>query len=190
VQKSKIVSDQPVDNDPIPSDDLAPHLAGRLSFLVHTISARIAILGNKHFREHDINHFSARILVFLLERKELRVGELVELMLLPQSTISSLLNVLRKRRLIRRRRDPKDNRSVIVSLTSAGVQLAGDCDGLSARVQELMLRDISAKDKQVAYGFLHSINERLRELELQEVYPFHSPSQLAELMDQKKTKLE
>ena len=118
------------------------------------------------------------------------MGELVELMLLPQSTISSLLNVLRKRRLIRRRRDPKDNRSVIVSLTSAGVQLAGDCDGLSARVQELMLRDISAKDKQVAYGFLHSINERLRELELQEVYPFHSPSQLAELMDQKKTKLE
>ncbi|HSV84218.1 MAG TPA: hypothetical protein VLK85_33875, partial [Ramlibacter sp.] len=44
-----------------------PRPADRLSFLIHEISARIAALGNRHFREHGLNHFSARILVLLLE---------------------------------------------------------------------------------------------------------------------------
>jgi len=163
-------------------DSLPPvALADRLTFLVHVASARVATIGNRHFREHDLNHFSARILVMLLEKKELRTGELGELMVLPQSTISSQLQGLHKKRLIRRRRSRQDNRTVLVTLTPAGLELARDCNELSLRVHEAMLRDIPAREQAVAFGFFRKINDRLLALESQDLYPFHGPEQLQQL---------
>ena len=156
-------------------------LADRLTFLVHVASARVATIGNRHFREHDLNHFSARILVLLLEKHELRTGELGDLMVLPQSTISSQLQGLHKKRLIRRRRSRQDNRSVMVTLTPAGLELARDCNELSLRVHEAMLRDIPAREQAVGFAFLRKINERLLALESQDLYPFHGPEQLQTL---------
>ena len=156
-------------------------LADRLTFLVHVASARVATIGNRHFREHDLNHFSARILVLLLEKKELRTGELGELMVLPQSTISSQLQGLHKKRLIRRRRSRQDNRTVMVTLTPAGLELARDCNELSLRVHDAMLRDIPAREQAVAFGFLRKINDRLLALEAQDLYPFHGLEQLQQL---------
>lgn len=155
----------------------------RLTFLVHTVSARIATVGNRHFRAHDLNHFSARILVLLLQYEELRAGELVDLMVLPQSTISSQLQALHAKRLIRRRRSRKDNRSVILTLTAAGLELARDCDGLSLRVHHALIDDITERERKVAFGFLRKVNARLLELEKQELYPFRGPAQLEQLAD-------
>lgn len=161
--------------------DAAPEMAQRVTFLVHRVSARLVMVGNRHFRAHDLNHFSARILVLLLEKEELRTGELVDLMVLPQSTISSQLQGLHKKRLIRRRRSRQDNRSVIVSLTEAGRELARDCNGLSLRVHEALLRDVSAGDRAIAFAFLRKIDEQLAELEQQDLYPFHPPEELQAL---------
>lgn len=166
---------------PVVDSPASVALADRLTFLVHVASARVATIGNRHFREHDLNHFSARILVLLLEKKELRTGELGDLMVLPQSTISSQLQGLHKKRLIRRRRSRQDNRSVLVTLTPAGLELARDCNELSLRVHEAMLRDIPAREQAVAFGFLRKINDRLLALESQDLYPFHGPEQLQAL---------
>lgn len=163
--------------------DLAePEMAQRVTFLVHRVSARIAMVGNRHFLVHGLNHYSARILVLMLEREELRTGELVDLMVLPQSTISSQLLALHKRRLIRRRRSRQDNRSVILTLTPAGIELARDCNQLSLRVHAATLRDIPERDKQIAFAFLRKIDERLAEIEQQTVVPFHDPEQLQALV--------
>ncbi len=166
---------------PLVNDAALPALENRLTFLVHTLGARIAAVGNRHFRAHDLNHFSARILVLLLQHDELRAGELVDLMVLPQSTISSQLQALHAKRLIRRRRSRKDNRSVIVTLTPAGLGLARDCDGLSLRVHQALLDDTSDREKKVAFDFLRKVNARLLELEQQDLYPFRSPAQLEQL---------
>lgn len=167
--------------EPAAPDLEAPRLAQRLSFLVHEASARIASVGNRHFREHGLNHFSARILVLLLENEELRTGELVDLMVLPQSTISSQLLALQKKRLIRRRRSRQDNRSVIVSLTPAGMELARDCNELSLRTQRALLSDVSPQERDMALAFLRKVNERLIELEKQELIPFHPIEQVQRL---------
>lgn len=153
---------------------MAPSMAlsDRLTFLVHVASARIATIGNRHFRQHDLNHFSARILVLLLEKKSLRTGELVDLMALPQSTISSQLQGLHKKRLIRRRRSPLDNRSVIVTLTPAGLKLASDCDHLSLGVHAAMLSEIPLREQALAFAFLRKINARLLVLETQSFHLF------------------
>ena len=153
-----------------------PPLAERLTFLIHTASARIANIGNRHFRDHDLNHFSARILVLLLEHVELRTGELVERMVLPQSTISSQLQALHKKRLIRRRRSRLDNRSVNVSLTETGVELARDCNALSLRVHEEVIGGLGERERQQGFAFLRKINERLVALEKQDLYSFQETS--------------
>ena len=166
----------------------APPLAERLTFLVHTASARIANVGNRHFREHDLNHFSARILVMLLEQGELRTGELVERMVLPQSTISSQLQVLHKKRLIRRRRSRQDNRAVIVSLTPAGTELARDCNLLSLRVHDAMIHGVSERERKSGFAFLRKINTHLMALEQQDLVAFHGVAQLQALADPVATK--
>lgn len=155
-----------------------PALTERLTFLLHTAGARIANIGNRHFREHDLNHYSARILVLLLENEELRTGDLVERMVLPQSTISSQLQALHKKRLIRRRRSRQDNRSVMVTLTPAGLELARDCNALSLRVHEEVVSTIGSREWQLGHAFLRKINERLVVLEKQDLYPFHGVAQI------------
>ncbi len=162
----------------VPPEPGQPPLTERLTFLVHTAGARIANIGNRHFRDHDLNHFSARILVMLLEHRELRTGDLVERMVLPQSTISSQLQALHKKRLIRRRRSRQDNRSVNVTLTPAGIELARDCDALSVRVHEEVIAGIGEREREQGFAFLRKINERLVALERQDLYPFHGTDQL------------
>jgi MarR family transcriptional regulator, organic hydroperoxide resistance regulator len=138
-----------------------PPLEERFSYLCHKISSRIAMIGNRHFRKHSLNHYSARILVLLLEHPSLKMGDLVNLMLLPQSTISTQLQSLHKRGFIARARAQHDNRSVIVALTPSGRKVARDCEELSARVQELIAAGFSATERKLAYQMFERIESRL-----------------------------
>jgi DNA-binding MarR family transcriptional regulator len=114
----------------------APPMNQRLTFQVHRVNAKIAQVANSLFRIQQLDLLSSRILVLLLERDEMRVGELVEEMVLPQSTISHQLQRLEKRKLLRRRRAKDDNRSVAVSLTQKGFEVARQCNQLSLAVYQ------------------------------------------------------
>jgi len=150
----------------------AEHLNERFSYLFHQISARLSMIGNRHFRQYSLNHFSARILVLLLEKKEMRTGELVEMMALPQSTISTQLLGLHKRRLIHRRRSRQDNRSVIVTLSKDGEVLARNCDGLSRSVHKLLTEAMTEEEYEAGYAFLNKVNAHLAGMENRELYRF------------------
>src|SRR5690606_23715685 len=105
--------------------------------------------------------------------KEMRTGELVEMMALPQSTISTQLLGLHKRRLIHRRRSRQDNRSVIVTLSKDGETLARNCDGLSRTVHKLLTDAMSTQEYEAGYAFLHKVNAHLARIENQELYHFN-----------------
>jgi DNA-binding MarR family transcriptional regulator len=115
----------------------------RLTFQVHQLSAKIAQVANPLFRIHHLDQVSSRILVLLLERGEMHVGQLVEEMVLPQSTISHQLQRLEKRNLLRRRRAHRDNRLVAVTLTRKGAAIARQCDQLSLAVHRHIIQDLS-----------------------------------------------
>jgi len=151
-------------------------LERRFSYLVHRISARIALIGNRHFRPHALNHYSARILVLLLEHGTLRAGELVDLMLLPQSTLSTQLRELQKRRLISRRRSRSDNRAVIVSLTEQGRVVAADCNALSRRVQAILVDSLTDTEQRAARRVLAKIDESLARIQDETLVDFHGPA--------------
>ena len=140
-------------------------LEERLSFLIHTMSTRIALIGYRLHREHGINHFTARILVLLLEHQELRISDLVDLLVLPQSTVSSHLQVLQKKGLIRRRRSRKDSRSVFISLSITGLPLAQACNEQSQRAIQAMLSDIDEEQRSTVFDFLRKVNQRLAQMQ-------------------------
>jgi DNA-binding MarR family transcriptional regulator len=115
----------------------------RFTFQVHKLSAKIAQVANPLFRIHHLDQVSSRILVLLLEREEMYVGDLVEAMVLPQSTISHQLQRLEKRNLLRRRRAHRDNRLVAVTLTRKGTAIARQCDRLSLAVHHHITQGLS-----------------------------------------------
>jgi DNA-binding MarR family transcriptional regulator len=140
-----------------------PPLDARVSFLIHRINARLAQVCNPVFRRHHIDLYASRILVVLLERKEVSVGELVDAMVLPQSTISHQLQRLEKLGLVRRRRRQADNRSVGVTLTARGGAVAGECNELSAVVYGAMSRDLATGELDLLRDLLRRIFASLRD---------------------------
>ena len=125
------------------TDGAAPSVDERVSFQVHRVNAKLAQVANALFRTHDLDLISSRILVILLERREIRVGQLVDLMVLPQSTISHQLQRLDRRGLLLRTRIKEDNRSVAVTLTEEGMKVAAECNALSLDIYGHMTRGLS-----------------------------------------------
>jgi len=130
-------------------------LDGRISLLVHRLNSRFTQIANQLISVRGLNMYDARILLFILERKEMRVGELVEAMALPQSTISQQLTRLKARRLIRRRRTRGDNRAVVITLTPAGEEAARASEIFSRVVQRRITNDLSRKKTQLLRALLN-----------------------------------
>lgn len=145
--------------------DATPPLDARFSFVVHRINARIAQIANRLFARYGLNLYSSRILVLLLERRAQRVGELVEAMLLPQSTISHQLQRLEAAGYVSRTRVAGDNRSVSVALTERGEAVARECNELSLRVYETMMRGVTPADSDIVLAHLTGMLARLADFE-------------------------
>lgn len=141
-------------------------LEGRISLLVHRLNSRFTQIANQLVRTRDLNMYDARILLFLLERKEMRVGELVEAMALPQSTISHQISRLKDRKLIHRRRKRGDNRAVAVSLTTLGEEAARASESFSRFVQSRIEDNLSTEEMRVFRNFLNRTYEMLSQSEL------------------------
>jgi DNA-binding MarR family transcriptional regulator len=138
-----------------------PPLDERISFLIHRISARVVLICNPYFRDYGIDLHNSRMLVILLENAQVRVGDLVTRMVLPQSTISHQLRQLEKRGLVKRKRASDDSRSVTVSLTKKGREMALMCNTLSTDVYHAMVAGMSNAELDLLRQQLRDIFERL-----------------------------
>lgn len=133
----------------IPADDLDPRAAGhlhytdRLSFFIHQLSAQMARVVNPLFREFDVDLVSSRVLVLALERGRIGAGEIVDLLMLPQSTVSHQLQRLEKIGYILRKRDDADQRLVTVGLTEHGRVVAEACNRHSIAVFDAMVAPLT-----------------------------------------------
>lgn len=104
-----------------------PPVSERPTFLVHRINAVLANICNPVFSEFDVDILSSRILAVISELKNPIMGDIVDIMVLPQSTISHQVKRLEKRGLVKRTRRAEDNRSVAVTLTDKGIETARIC---------------------------------------------------------------
>lgn len=116
-------------------------LEDRVSFLTHRINARLQQVCNPVLAPRKLDLYSSRIIAALSERGAMKVGELVDLMALPQSTMSHQLKRMEKDGYVHRTRSETDNRTVVITLTENGEQVAETCNALS----DCILATISAE---------------------------------------------
>lgn len=138
-----------------------PPIDDRISFLMHRVEAQLAAVCNPHFRHLDVVLHNSRMLVILLESGQARVADLVNRMVLPQSTISHQLRELEKRALITRRTDAADTRATIVQLTPRGRRVATECNALSSEIYQVMVEGMTRAELERLRAQLRSMYERL-----------------------------
>ncbi|RVT81771.1 MarR family transcriptional regulator [Rhodobacteraceae bacterium CCMM004] len=133
----------------------------RVSFLTHRINARLQQLCNPVIAPCRLDLYSSRIIVALAERGAMKVGELVDLMALPQSTMSHQLKRLEKNGYVRRTRSDVDNRTVVITLTDRGVAVAETCNRLSDCVLTSVSQNLSPEEIETLSRLLQRVFDSL-----------------------------
>lgn len=157
-------SDEAADRSTAARGRELPPLEERATFLIHRFNAKLSQACQPVFAAYELDLYSSRILVALTQHGMLSVGALVELMALPQSTISHQLKRLDRIGYIERTRSRTDNRSVEVRLTDTGRQVAETCNQLSREIYLAAVATFSDAEIEVLSGLLKRMYVNLPEL--------------------------
>ncbi|RPD45004.1 MarR family transcriptional regulator [Hymenobacter sediminis] len=98
-------------------------LENQLCFPLYALSRMITKAYQPLLQELDLTYPQYLVFMLLWEHQELTVKELGEKLLLDSGTLTPLLKRLEQKQWITRRRDPRDERSVIIGLLPAGQAL-------------------------------------------------------------------
>ena len=98
-------------------------LENQLCFPLYALSRMFTKVYQPYLQELDITYPQYLVLMLLWEHQELTVKELGEKLLLDSGTLTPLLKRMEQRQWLSRRRDPRDERSVIITLLPAGQNL-------------------------------------------------------------------
>lgn len=147
----------------------ATPLARRPTFLVYQLNAEMARICNPVFRQLGVDLITSRILVLLLERSQVYVGDIVEIMALPQSTVSHQLKRLAKAELIVRQADKRDSRTMLIKLSTKGRRLAERCNGISAGILDALFDDFSDADLGQLVSHLERMSTKMKNISTSEL---------------------
>jgi DNA-binding MarR family transcriptional regulator len=117
-----------------------------LGFRLGSAYRRVDRLFNRAFARIGLTHAHGYILTCLLQAGELRARDIAKLTGFEQSTVSRLLKELVRRKLVRRRRDPDDRRSHLLSAGARAKALKDDIEHLLRRVDERLRRELPQAD--------------------------------------------
>lgn len=98
-----------------------------IQFLIYQIAAKISSVSAARYRSIGLGLFGVRVLVYLGRYGATTVGELSKGTSIDQPSLSHLLKRMTRDKLVTKRRQPRDNRTVQVRLTPAGSELALKC---------------------------------------------------------------
>ena len=138
-------------------------LEDRVSFLTHRINARLQQVCNPVIAPYQLDLYSSRIIVALAEKGAMKVGELVDLMALPQSTMSHQLKRLEKDGYVLRTRSDTDNRTVVITLTAKGADVAEICNRLSDNIMASISEELNEDEIVILTQLLQRVFARLPE---------------------------
>lgn len=132
-------------------------LEDRVSFMTHRINARLQQLCNPVIAPYQLDLYSSRIIVALAEKGAMKVGELVDLMALPQSTMSHQLKRLEKDGYVLRTRSDLDNRTVVITLTDKGADVAEICNRLSDSILSSVSEELTDEEIELLTKLLQRV---------------------------------
>ncbi|MBZ4419250.1 MarR family winged helix-turn-helix transcriptional regulator [Myxococcus sp. RHSTA-1-4] len=118
----------------------------RLVLDVHRATHRIGLFLEATEPPLDVSQGEAHLLAYLLESGDTSLGALHAAFAHKRSTLTSYVDRLEAKRLVRRELRPEDRRSFQVSLTAAGRTLAARVHRRLEALEEAALEGLSARD--------------------------------------------
>ena len=120
---------------PPPSDkDSLLKLESQICFPVYAVSRLITKAYQPLLQALDLTYPQYLVLLLLWEHGQLTVKELGEKLLLDSGTLTPLLKRMEQKQWLSRRRDPRDERSVIIELLPAGRALQAQAGAIPAQL--------------------------------------------------------
>ncbi|HUZ75712.1 MAG TPA: winged helix DNA-binding protein [Stellaceae bacterium] len=135
-------------------------------FLLYRVASKLMTEANAEYKALGVNTMCSRILMVLLRDTTAKVGDLCEATSTDQSTVSHTLIKLSRMGLISKRRQLQDNRTVRVTLTPKGTEIARRCTDIAVRYEELVRRGLSHEQIETLKTTLRQLFENLAEFEM------------------------
>ena len=117
----------------------------RVGYLVYRVERRFRARLDEELRVHGVSTPEYMALSMLRERDGLSCAQLARWTLVTPQAMNLVISGLERRRLVRRRPDPKHRRVLRASVTSKGLQLLAGCDASVDRIEADMLGDVPAE---------------------------------------------
>ncbi len=117
---------------PAPNDLLK--LENQLCFPFYAVSRQLTRAYQPLLQALGLTYPQYLVLLLLWEHEQLTVKELGERLLLDSGTLTPLLKRMEHQQWLSRRRDPRDERSVIISLLPGGRALEAQASDIPARM--------------------------------------------------------
>ncbi len=128
--------------DPEPETSLA---VPRVGYLVYRVERRLRARLDEQLRLHGISTPEYTALSLLRERDVLSCAQLARWALVTPQAMNLVVSALERRRLVRRRPDPKHRRVLRASVTAKGLELLDRCDRSVDEIEADMLGDMPAE---------------------------------------------
>ncbi|MDO7886223.1 MarR family winged helix-turn-helix transcriptional regulator [Hymenobacter cheonanensis] len=109
-------------------------LESQLCFPFYAVSRQLTKAYQPHLQALGLTYPQYLVFLLLWEHEELTVKELGERLLLDSGTLTPLLKRMEQRQWLSRRRDPHDERSVIIGLRPAGRALQAPASQIPAQL--------------------------------------------------------
>lgn len=137
------------------------HTVPRVGYLVYRVERRLRARLDDALREHGVSTPEYVTLSLLRERDGLSCAQLARWALVTPQAMNLVISALERRRLVRRRPDPKHKRVLRASVTAKGLEVLARCDRSTDVIEADMLGDLDPETVEVvraALGtFAHSL---------------------------------
>jgi DNA-binding MarR family transcriptional regulator len=122
--------------------DSAETTVPRVGYLVYRVERRLRARLDEELRLHGVSTPEYVTLSLLRERDGLSCAQLARWALVTPQAMNLVVSALERRRLVRRRPDPKHRRVLRASVTSKGLEVLDQCDRSVDGIEADMLGDL------------------------------------------------
>ncbi len=133
----------------------------RVGYLVYRVERRLRARLDQELRVHGVSTPEYVTLSLLRERDGLSCAQLARWALVTPQAMNLVISGLERRRLVRRRPDPKHRRVLRASVTSKGLEVLARCDHSMDVIEADMLGDLAPETVEVVRtamsSFAHSL---------------------------------
>lgn len=114
-------------------------LGNQICFPIYSVSRLITKTYTPYLNKIGLTYPQYLVMLVLWENDKLCINQITQKLLLDTNTLSPLLKRMEKMELIDRRRSSKDERSVIVELTTKGNELKKQAEPIPEKLLETVL---------------------------------------------------